>query len=580
MSRQELSLSVEKIQAFDLESLREKAADLNRRHLETYTTPFPKAPSRWISHYQFEPRPLEFTVDGEVEGRLSWLMGSLFDFSFTRAVFALHYRKEGGHCFDPASLFVLELAAKVDGYPDYASFCRDLNQQELGRRYRELAGLQGSIPGEDDLSNFRDQVGSEAINSLMAVFVSFFKNFGLIKGELLVTDGQPEFSNSRYKGCAHACKACKQFPLHEAHRQELCQQLQAGAKRLQILCPFPEVVSKVLAATTKKGEPHEPKVALLGVEYEPADCSNSPGRRLLAELLSVPEEQLPPLRIKWSHLEKGPQGELLVGCSKVPSDLEAKVTYHIDNKDPQKKERVFGYEQVRTTAVMDDLELELPVANSTYPANADEGHCFPEHRSKVALPPQPGQVHVLDGRYDQISVYQGVRQTQGIPIISYNPRNEKLSPEVLLERGYDENGTPYAPCGRLCHSNGYNYQANSRQYVCGLQCSADEQQQCPYGQKVRGYSQRMSFNEYPRLIGPIQRGTEDWKILYAARTASERTNSYDQEVILKGRPPRLRGLKAFSFSGAIRALAQLLRRALNFVLDVTYTLGKLLPGET
>lgn len=37
---------------------------------------------------------------------------------------------------------------------------------------------------------------------------------------------------------------------------------------------------------------------------------------------------------------------------------------------------------------------------------------------------------------------------------------------------------------------------------------------------------------------------------------------------------RMRGLKAFRFAGAIRTLAQLLRRALNFVLDVTYTQGK------
>ena len=90
----------------------------------------------------------------------------------------------------------------------------------------------------------------------------------------------------------------------------------------------------------------------------------------------------------------------------------------------------------------------------------------------------------------------------------------------------------------------------------------------------------MSFTEYPRLIGPIQRGTEDWSSLYAARTASERTNSYDQEVIDHGRPPKLRGLKAFRFAGAIRTVAHLLRRALTFILDVTYTLGKLQPVET
>ena len=74
MSRKELPLPAEKIQPFDLESLQEKAAELNRRHGEVFATPFPKSPARWLSHYQFESRPLEFTPDGEVEGRLSWMM--------------------------------------------------------------------------------------------------------------------------------------------------------------------------------------------------------------------------------------------------------------------------------------------------------------------------------------------------------------------------------------------------------------------------------------------------------------------------------------------------------------------------
>ena len=580
MSRKELALSADKIQPFDLEALGEKAAELNRKNRENYTTPFPKAPSRWLSYYRFEPCPVEFTPEGEVEGRMSWLTGSLFDFGFTRAVFAPHYGKEGGLCFDPASLFVLEMAAKVDGYADYASFCKDLHQKELGRRYRQLAGLHDCIPGEDDLSNFRDKVGSQAIDSLMAVFVSFFRDFGLIKGELLSTDGQLEPSYSRYKGCAHFGPGCQQFPLEEADRQEPGLQLQEGAKRLQIVCPFPEVVQKVLQATTKKGQPHVPRVALLEVEFLPAESSETTGRQRLAGLLGLPLEQVPPVRIQWSHLRRGPQGELLAGCPKIPSDMEAQVGYHVDNQNPGKKELVFGYNHLRTTDRNEELDLELPVGHSTHPANANEGNHFQEHRSKVALPFVPGQVQLGDCAYDHTALYQWIRGQGGTPIIDYNPRNENRSPEACLSRGYDIHGTPYAPCGRLCRSNGYTYPSDSRQYVCGLQCSPQEQKQCPHGQKVWGYNHRMSFKEHPRLIGPIQRGSEDWKILYAARSASERTNSYDREVILKGRPPRLRGLKALSFSGAIRTLSQLLRRALNFVLDVTYTLGKLLPAKT
>jgi hypothetical protein len=85
----------------------------------------------------------------------------------------------------------------------------------------------------------------------------------------------------------------------------------------------------------------------------------------------------------------------------------------------------------------------------------------------------------------------------------------------------------------------------------------------------------MSFKDHPRLIGPIQRGSKAWHDLYGSRSSSERTNSDDQEVVGNAHPLRMRGLKAFRFAGATRTLAQLLRRALNFVLDVTYTLGKM-----
>jgi hypothetical protein len=187
---------------------------------------------------------------------------------------------------------------------------------------------------------------------------------------------------------------------------------------------------------------------------------------------------------------------------------------------------------------------------------------------------------LADAGYDAVENYQGIRRRGGIPIIAYNPRHEDLSPEALLVRGYNTHGTPYAPCGRPCRSNGYDYQSDSRQYVCGLQCPVSEREQCPHGHKVRGYTHKMSFHEYPRLIGPIQRGTQEWKLLYAARTASERTNSDAQEVLDHGRPPKLRGLKAFRFAGAIRTVAHLLRRALQFVLDVTHTLGKLPWAKT
>lgn len=580
MSRSILSLSPTQLTPFDLGAFIAHAHALNQQNRDTFTTPFPKASSRWLSHYEFISHPIEFTSQGDVDGGLSWLVGATLDFSFTRSLCAPSYGSRGGSCYDPASLIVLEVAAKVDQYTDYAQFCGDLHQSDKGRRYRLLAGLHDHIPGEDDLCNFRYRVGDEVIHQITAVAVDLVHRFGLIKGALLSTDGQLEPSYSRYKGCPYACQGCHAWPIDDAGRQALRHQLQSGTKRLQLTCPFPDVVNKVRAATAKTGPPRDPKVSLLELEAVCDAESSSSDHQQVAALLGLPQDQVPPVRLKWCHVHVTPQGELLASCPKVPADLEAKIGYHVDTKDPSKKERVFGYCHLQPTDLNRELGLELPLGNTTYAADANEGHEFIAHREGLAMPVAPGQVHLGDSANDVTANYRWMHAHGGIAVFDYNQRSEHLDPESLLKRGYDQNGTPYAPCGRLCRSNGYDYQAQSRQYVCGLPCPPNERRHCPHRFGVLGYSHRMSFKDHPRLIGPIQRGTPAWKRLYAARSASERTNSYNQEVIAKTHPLRMRGLKAFRFAGAIRTLAQLLRRALNFVLDTTYTLAKTSVAQT
>lgn len=574
MSRHMLSLSHDQLTAFDLTAFIAHADALNQHNRDIFTTPFPKAPSRWISRYAFTPHPIALTSQGDVDGGLSWLVGTTLDFSFTRALCASSYSARGNRCYDPASLVVLEMAAKVDHYVDYAQFCRDLHDSDKGRRYRQLAGLHDAVPGEDDLSNFRYRVGDTVIDTIMAVAVDFLSRFGLIKGEILSTDGQLEPSYSRYKGCAYACQACQAFELSEADRQALGEQLQSGATRLQLTCPFPETVAKVRQATAKKGTPQAPKMVLLEIEMVSGNTASPTQRQHVATLLGLGQDEVPPLRIKGCHLRQGPHGELVGSCPKKPSDLEAKIGVHVDTKDPSKQEEVFGYVHLKTTDLNLELALELPVGNATDPANANEGTGFIPNRSKLAVPVRPGQVHLGDAANDVTANYEWLHQHGAIAVFAYNRRNEHVDETSLLNRGYDRNGTPYAPCGRLCHSNGYDYHAESRQYVCGLPCPPEEQKHCPHRSGVLGYCHRMSFKDHPRLIGPIQRGSKAWQRLYRARSASERTNSYDQEVVAQAHPLRMRGLKAFRFAGAIRTFAQLLRRALNFVLDVTFTLGK------
>ena len=172
MSRHILSLSPEQLTGFDLDTFLAHAELLNQRNRQTFTTPFPKAPSRWLSHYQFRPQAIAFTSEGEVDGGLSGLVGATVDFSFTRSLCAPYYGTRGAHCYDPASLILLEvmsgvgltLVTKVDQYVDYAQFCRDLHDRDKGRRYRQLAGLHEHVPGEDDLCHFRYRIGDEVVS--------------------------------------------------------------------------------------------------------------------------------------------------------------------------------------------------------------------------------------------------------------------------------------------------------------------------------------------------------------------------------------------------------------------------------
>jgi len=137
MSRHMLSLSHEQLTSFDLDAFVTHAEALNQHNREAFTTPFPKAPNRWLSHYACTPRPLVLTREGDVEGGLSGLVGATIDFSFTRSICAPHSGTRGNCCYDPASLVVLEMAAKVDQYVDYARFCGDLHQADKGRATTE-----------------------------------------------------------------------------------------------------------------------------------------------------------------------------------------------------------------------------------------------------------------------------------------------------------------------------------------------------------------------------------------------------------------------------------------------------------
>jgi hypothetical protein len=194
----------------------------------------------------------------------------------------------------------------------------------------------------------------------------------------------------------------------------------------------------------------------------------------------------------------------------MPSDLEATIDVHVDPKDPSKKEAVFGDGHLTTPDLNQELALALPIGHATDPANANEGTGFIAHRSQLAIPVLPEQGQLGDAANDITANYEWLQAHGAIAVLAYNRRNEHVDATSWLHRGYEQNGTPYAPCGRVCHSNGYDDQAQSRQYVCGLPCPPEERQRCPHRFGVLDYCHRMRFKDHPRLIGPMQRGSKAW----------------------------------------------------------------------
>ena len=140
---------------------------------------------------------------------------SLIDLSFTRSLVANVYGKGGYCCYDPASMFCLEISRVLDGYKDTKSFCRVLRDPQRGLRYWAYAGLvKEHIPSEDDFSNFRGRCGGETYREILAVLVNIAYSLGFLYGSLVAsTDGTLFPTFSRFKGCDYFERECQRIEI-------------------------------------------------------------------------------------------------------------------------------------------------------------------------------------------------------------------------------------------------------------------------------------------------------------------------------------------------------------------------------
>ncbi len=516
------------------------------------------------------------------------MVTSLIDFSFIRSLTAHCYSEFGPACYDPPTLFLVDLFRHLDGYPTISKFREHLCDPDKGRGYRSYAGLSlRHIPCQATFSNFRARLGETLYNEIFHVLVDIFRRLKMITFKVLAHDGTLYPTWARYKGCTYFCDQCPNITVEnvlEKVRSRILYRLNhmsenslGSESRSYAQCPsdrFPEDVNK-------------PKIELFAFKLAFCDGSSSLEQQNTANLFGVTEELekqhlcVQTLRSNILNINPG-TGSISMCCPKLPKDTDARIGVRRDPQNPDKKQKIFGYNAVLSTSVELHLKIELPVAVSTIPGNAEEGSLIIANKEQIhAHHNCQTKIDIADAKYDITENYRYIRNNGSIPIIDYNRRNENLSRQALLDRGYDQNGWPFAPCGLLTRPNGFDKKRQRLTFCCFKTClslkfKALQNLQdrydiasCPHRNNQNGYVSHMSIHEYPRLANEIPRGSKRYKEIKKIRSASERANSTIKEDLKILDKPRVIGKSRAATLNQIAAIVLLLTRAFAFIVRTT-----------
>jgi hypothetical protein len=476
--------------------------------------------------------------NGDIQGGCAKMIISLIDFSFIRSLVAHRYSIKGPPCYDPPSLFLIDLFRYLDGYQNMSQFLELIRDKDRGRAYRKYAGISmDNVPCEGTFSNFRARLGENLYNEIFHVLVGIFHQVEMISFKILAHDGTLYPTWARYKGCTYFCDQCHAITVPDVidrvknqilYRLNKLADNNLGSEiRVKAPCPsdrFPE--------KNKTGkEIKRPKIELFACRLAFADGELSEEQRNTAILFGVEEELdrqhlcIQTIRSNIFDINTD-DGSMSMCCPKLPKDTDARIGVRRNPKNPNKKEKIFGYNLVLSTSVELHLKIELPVAVTNIAGNAEEGSQIIQNKEQIHKHHKAQvKIDIADAKYDIINNYNYIRGTGSIPFIDYNRRNEDLSKHALLNRGYDQKGWPFAPCGLLTRPNGFDQKHQRLTFCCFKQCMKLRHKalqdlqaryniaQCPHIKNQTGYARHMYLKEHPRLVNEIPRGSNPTTLL-------------------------------------------------------------------
>jgi hypothetical protein len=581
---------------FEIGSVIRKLNHIHCQISNKHNRPFPKPEAFWLSRYVYERRYIRIHDDGRIEGGLSRFVSSLVDLSFIRSIVADKYSLIG-FAYDPASIFLLDLFRYLEKYPDMKAFVEVLHGWERGKNFRLYAGITNKdIPCEATFTNFKERLGEDLYNQIFHVLVEIAERLGFLSYKIIATDGTLFPTNARYKGCTWFEGECNcvgfvgiienvqrrvRYRLNHPDEEVLHKEI-----RIKVECPssrFPEDAKitrpkvDVLTLALQEADPEKPSIfnQIFGVQEE-----------LQRESLDLIVKRGVFTEIAMGNSAK--TDTFFFRCPKLPHDMDARIGVRRNPKNPDRIEKVFGFNAIIDTSIESDLGLELPVACTVIAGNGEEGRHFISNKNQILHHHgKVSKIHLADAKYDEIRNYEFSRSQGAIPIIDYNPRSENLSPQALKTRGYDHKGQPYAPCGILTRPNGFDQKSQRASFSCRRHCvgSNDPQirqhaENCKYWINYHGFTRHMSVSDFPRLIIEVLRGTDRHHKLKALRSASERTNSSAKEDLCILNKTKIRGIKNAGVLAQMAVMVLLLKRISRFIAKVTLAIRKMYSSNS
>ncbi|RLB99112.1 MAG: hypothetical protein DRH34_13085 [Deltaproteobacteria bacterium] len=575
---------------FNISNVSKKFNEINIKTSIANYEPFPCYVL--LSNYMFKKRFVRILTNGDIQGGFANMITSLINFSFVRSLVAHCYSIKGPPPYDPASLFLLELFRYIDRHQNMDKFLEVLRDEDRGRAYRRYAGIGGDIPSKGTFSNFKARLGACLYNDIFHILVDIFQQLQMISFNIIAHDGTLFPTRARYKGCTWFSDKCSCIDIHDVIfrvKRQLMYRLNnlnkvnlEKAFRIKWECPF--IPEKIL----KK----PPKVEVLSMKLGITDGKLSQNQINTAMLFGVKEELdkhgmfINVIRSNLFEVNLC-EGHAKFCCPKIPKDTDARIGVRRDPQNASRKQKIFGYNLVLSTSVELNLKLELPVAATNISGNGEEGKKIITNTEQIkAHHGSVTKIDIADAKYDIIKNYTCLRKNGSIPIIDYNKRNEKLTAEALRNRGYDQNGWPFAPCGISTRPNGFDRKHQRHTFCCFKQCldlkvtgikniqKNYDMGSCPHVKNKKGFSKHTYIKDNPRLINEIPRGTKRFKMLQQCRSAAERVNSVIKEDLKIIDKPIVYNKQRADILAQIAAITLLLYRAFAFIVKISMLFAK------